>query len=122
MKSFKHHYFYYPFFMLLTVFFLFFSGTIVSAAVKTSDLETVPWSKAVGGIHGRNRLMGNSLLDIIVFGRNAGKAAAAKAKETELGTLTLKHIEDYAEELKSAGIESEDVSPLLLPHYARHER
>ena len=73
-------------------------------------------------IHGRNRLMGNSLLDIIVFGRNAGKAAAAKAKETELGTLTLKHIEDYAEELKSAGIESEDVSPLLLPHYARHER
>ena len=78
--------------------------------------------EAVGGIHGRNRLMGNSLLDIIVFGRNAGKAAAAKAKETELGTLTLKHIEDYAEELKSAGIESEDVSPLLLPHYARHER
>ena len=78
--------------------------------------------EAVGGIHGRNRLMGNSLLDIIVFGRNAGKAAAAKAKETELGTLTLKHIEDYAEELKSAGIESEDVSPQLLPHYARHER
>ena len=78
--------------------------------------------EAVGGIHGRNRLMGNSLLDIIVFGRNAGKAAAAKAKETELGNLTLKHIEDYAEELKSAGIESEDVSPLLLPHYARHER
>lgn len=36
--------------------------------------------EAVGGIHGRNRLMGNSLLDIIVFGRDAGKAAAAKAK------------------------------------------
>ena len=36
--------------------------------------------EAVGGIHGRNRLMGNSLLDIIVFGRNAGKAAAAKSK------------------------------------------
>ena len=52
----------------------------------------------------------------------AAQTAAAKAKETELGTLTLKHIEDYAEELKSAGIESEDVSPLLLPHYARHER
>ena len=30
--------------MLLTVFFLFFSDTTVSAAVKTSDLETVPWS------------------------------------------------------------------------------
>ncbi len=78
--------------------------------------------EAVGGIHGRNRLMGNSLLDIIVFGRNAGKAAAAKAKETELGALTLKHIEDYAEQLKNAGIDTGDVSPLLLPKYARHER
>ena len=29
--------------------------------------------EAVGGIHGRNRLMGNSLLDVIVFGRDAGK-------------------------------------------------
>ena len=29
--------------------------------------------EVVGGIHGRNRLMGNSLLDIIVFGRNAGQ-------------------------------------------------
>ena len=29
-----------------------------------------------GGIHGANRLMGNSLLDIIVFGRIAGKNAA----------------------------------------------
>lgn len=78
--------------------------------------------EAVGGIHGRNRLMGNSLLDIIVFGRNAGKAAAAKSKEVELGALTLKHIEDYAEQLRSAGIDTGDVSPLLLPKYARHER
>ncbi|MDO5424855.1 MAG: FAD-dependent oxidoreductase [Eubacteriales bacterium] len=78
--------------------------------------------EAVGGIHGRNRLMGNSLLDIIVFGRNAGKAAAAKAKDVELGAMTLSHIEDYAKELESAGIVSDDVSPLLLPKYARHER
>ena len=78
--------------------------------------------EAVGGIHGRNRLMGNSLLDIIVFGRNAGKAAARRAKDVELGTMTLKHIEDYAEELKGANVESCGVSPLLLPNYARHER
>lgn len=78
--------------------------------------------EAVGGIHGRNRLMGNSLLDIIVFGRNAGKAAAAKAKDVELGAMTLGHIEKYAEELKEAGIDTGEVSPLLLPKYARHER
>lgn len=78
--------------------------------------------EAVGGIHGRNRLMGNSLLDIIVFGRNAGKAAAAKAKSIELGKANLDHIEAYAKELTDAGVETRDVSPLLLPKYARHER
>ena len=78
--------------------------------------------EAVGGIHGRNRLMGNSLLDIIVFGRNAGKAAAKKAKEVELGTMNLDHIEAYAKELEEAGVETGTVSPLLLPKYARHER
>ncbi|MGN0334870.1 MAG: FAD-dependent oxidoreductase [Lachnospiraceae bacterium] len=78
--------------------------------------------EAVGGIHGRNRLMGNSLLDIIVFGRNAGKAAAAKAADVELGALSLKHIEDYARELEQADLHTGDVSPLLLPKYARHER
>jgi succinate dehydrogenase / fumarate reductase flavoprotein subunit len=78
--------------------------------------------EAVGGIHGRNRLMGNSLLDIIVFGRNAGKAAASRAKETEIGTMNLDHVKAYAEELKSAGLSTGEVSPLLLPKYARHER
>lgn len=78
--------------------------------------------EAVGGIHGRNRLMGNSLLDIIVFGRNAGKAAAARAKEVTLGTMNLDHVEKYAEELDAAGVTTGDVSPLLLPKYARHER
>ena len=78
--------------------------------------------EAVGGIHGRNRLMGNSLLDIIVFGRNAGKAAAAKAKEVELGEMNLDHINAYAEELEAAGVNTGDVSPLLLPKYARKSR
>jgi succinate dehydrogenase / fumarate reductase flavoprotein subunit len=35
--------------------------------------------EASGGVHGRNRLMGNSLLDILVFGRRAGTNAAEKA-------------------------------------------
>ena len=32
-----------------------------------------------GGVHGRNRMMGNSLLDCVVFGRRAGRAAAQAA-------------------------------------------
>ncbi len=42
---------------------------------------TVPgiWAagEITGGVHGRNRMMGNSLLDVCVFGRRAGAAAAA---------------------------------------------
>lgn len=73
--------------------------------------------EAVGGIHGRNRLMGNSLLDIIVFGRSAGKSAAAMAKTTTVGKLTLEHINKFADEAKAAGITTDVVSPKLLPDY-----
>lgn len=75
--------------------------------------------EAVGGIHGRNRLMGNSLLDIIVFGRSAGQNAAKVARETVLGELTLDHIKRFDEERRKAGIETECVSPKLLPDYRR---
>ncbi len=84
-----------------------------------SDLENLfVAGEAVGGIHGKNRLMGNSLLDVIVFGRNAGQHAAAKAKETAVkGELTLGHIYDYEAEMKKAGVEIDCVSPKLLPTY-----
>ena len=56
--------------------------------------------EAVGGIHGRNRLMGNSLLDVVVFGRNAGIHAAAKAKTvSEVGALNLDHVAAFEKEL-----------------------
>lgn len=32
--------------------------------------------EVTGGVHGRNRLAGNSLLECVVFGRIAGKEAA----------------------------------------------
>ena len=84
-----------------------------------SDLENLfVAGEAVGGIHGKNRLMGNSLLDVIVFGRNAGKHAAEKAKATsQTGELTLGHIYDYEAEMKKAGVVIDCVSPKLLPTY-----
>ena len=75
--------------------------------------------EAVGGIHGKNRLMGNSLLDIIVFGRSAGKNAAAKAKETTVGKLSLAHVASFEAEIEAAGITTDVVSPKLLPDYTR---
>ncbi|MBR4933008.1 MAG: FAD-binding protein [Clostridia bacterium] len=75
--------------------------------------------EAVGGIHGRNRLMGNSLLDIIVFGRNAGQNAAATAKNVTVGALTLDHVAKFEAEIAAGGIETDAVSPKLLPDYTR---
>lgn len=73
--------------------------------------------EAVGGIHGKNRLMGNSLLDIIVFGRSAGINAAKAAKEAVSAPLTLAHIAKFEAEIAEAGIETTTVSPKLLPNY-----
>jgi succinate dehydrogenase / fumarate reductase flavoprotein subunit len=33
-----------------------------------------------GGTHGRNRMMGNSLLECVVYGRRAGRASFEKAR------------------------------------------
>jgi len=73
-------------------------------------------------VQGRNRLGGNSLVDIFVFGRRAGKAAAEYAKRTELPTsLNLEHVRKYQQELAEAGIRQGLRSPLLLPDYTRPE-
>jgi succinate dehydrogenase/fumarate reductase flavoprotein subunit len=70
-----------------------------------------------GGIHGENRLMGNSLLDIMVFGRisgeNAGQYALNKAKD---GTLSLEHVVKYNKEVEQAKV-GDRVAPMLLPDY-----
>ena len=77
--------------------------------------------EAVGGIHGRNRLMGNSLLDIIVFGRNAGKYASERAKEVTVGKPKLDHVAAFGKELADAGIVPEKCSPQILPDYTRKD-
>ena len=90
----------------------------------STDVENLyAAGEVAGGIHGRNRLMGNSLLDVIVFGRNAGIYAAAKAKETSVPEkLTLEHIERFNKELEETGAATGTASPMLLPHYARKSK
>jgi len=73
--------------------------------------------EVTGGVHGKNRLMGNSQLELYVFGRRAGKYAAEHAKKTEIGNLTLTHLNTYEKWLSDAGIETERKSPMLLPEY-----
>ena len=92
--------------------------------IDTDGASSVPGlfgaGECVGGIHGRNRLIGNSTLDIFVFGRRAGRAAAKYAKQVKLGALTLDHVRQWQSGLKQAGLaELRPASPLLLPNYTR---
>ena len=72
-----------------------------------------------GGVHGENRLMGNSLLDVCVFGRIAGVSASEYVKgKFKDGKLTLDHVRRYHKELEETGIITDRVAPMLLPDYS----
>lgn len=71
-----------------------------------------------GGVHGRNRLVGNSLLDILVYGRRAGVASANFVKERAgKPALSLRHLRFFTEELSKLGVPKSRRSPLILPDY-----
>jgi succinate dehydrogenase / fumarate reductase flavoprotein subunit len=58
------------------------NGGLVIDEVAETTLEGIyACGEIAGGTHGRNRMMGNSLLECVVFGRRAGADAATKAKE-----------------------------------------
>jgi L-aspartate oxidase len=54
-------------------------GLVIDADAETTLEGVYACGEIAGGAHGRNRMMGNSLLECVVFGRRAGKAAATKA-------------------------------------------
>jgi aspartate oxidase len=55
-------------------------GLVIDPNAETTLEGVYACGEIAGGTHGRNRMMGNSLLECCVFGRRAGKAAAEKAK------------------------------------------
>src|SRR5438105_11913944 len=55
-------------------------GLVIDENAQTTVESLYACGEIAGGTHGRNRMMGNSLLECCVFGRRAGRAAAEKAK------------------------------------------
>lgn len=96
-------------------------GIEIDSDGKTSVPGLFAAGECSGGVQGRNRLGGNSLLDIFVFGRRTGRSAIEYIKRIELGKLTLQHVIKYHRELEREGLISNTVSPLLLPDYRREE-
>ncbi len=55
-------------------------GLVIDPDAQTTVEGLYACGEIAGGTHGRNRMMGNSLLECTVFGRRAGRAAAEKAR------------------------------------------
>jgi succinate dehydrogenase / fumarate reductase flavoprotein subunit len=74
-------------------------GIHVDADTQMSD---VPGLFAAGecaaGINGANRLGGNSLSDLVVFGKRAGEYAATFAKENSMGNIDEQQLDGHARE------------------------
>jgi succinate dehydrogenase flavoprotein subunit len=80
-----------------------------------SAQATVPGLFAAGeaaaGLHGANRLGGNSLSDLLVFGRRAGLAAALHAKEAGPSVIDESQVEAAAKEALAPFVRLEGKSP-----------
>ncbi len=55
-------------------------GLVIDEHASTTLEGVYACGEIAGGTHGRNRMMGNSLLECTVFGRRAGRAAAERAR------------------------------------------
>jgi succinate dehydrogenase/fumarate reductase flavoprotein subunit len=72
--------------------------------------------EVTGGLHGSNRLMGNSLLDITVFGRRAGMAISRDLPVRKI--VTLEGLKKYRAALKNISDKSVTgaiTAPQLFP-------
>ena len=86
-------------------------GIRVDSECRTDIAGLWACGEVTGGLHGKNRLMGNSLLDITVFGRRSAQSVLDNIPERGVATLT--NLQRFREELKK--IDSPVVSPKFFP-------
>ena len=68
---------------------------------ETSVAGLFVTGEAAAGVHGANRLGGNSLADILVFGKHAGASAAAYAKKQSHQKINEKEIENEIKRIEN---------------------
>jgi succinate dehydrogenase / fumarate reductase flavoprotein subunit len=96
-------------------------GVLIDEFGRTDVPGLYVAGEAAGGVHGRNRLMGNSLLGILVFGRRAGKDAAKRVLSAKVGEATLNHVTKFHAEMRKTLPNVKRHTPILLPDYRREE-
>ena len=91
-------------------------GLVINANTETCLPNLYAAGEVSGGTHGSNRLMGNSLLEINVFGRAAGLSTAKRIPKVTLGKLTLDHIRQYNALCDEFKVKNPP-TPMLFPDY-----
>ncbi|MHA1840025.1 MAG: FAD-binding protein [Candidatus Ranarchaeia archaeon] len=93
-------------------------GVEINEKNETSVPGLFAAGEVCGGVHGKNRLMGNSIMDWNVFGRRAGiNATRYIRKRSSIGKLSLDHLLRYEKMLREAKIKTKRKAPILLPEY-----
>ena len=86
-------------------------GIQVDSECRTDVAGLWACGEVTGGLHGKNRLMGNSLLDITVFGRRSAESVLHNIPER--GAITLSKLKRFRNERKN--IKSTIISPRFFP-------
>jgi succinate dehydrogenase / fumarate reductase flavoprotein subunit len=90
-------------------------GILVDAETTASSLPGLfAAGEAAAGLHGANRLGGNSLSDLMVFGRRAGQAAAAFAAKNPAGRLDAEQIGDAERDILAPFDRSDGENPYTV--------
>jgi succinate dehydrogenase / fumarate reductase flavoprotein subunit len=90
-------------------------GIRVEAETAKASVEGLfAAGEAAAGLHGANRLGGNSLSDLLVFGRRAGLAAAEHANEVTTAPIDSGQIEEAAREMLAPFEHKDGESPYTI--------
>ncbi len=90
-------------------------GILVNAETTATTLSGLfAAGEAAAGLHGANRLGGNSLSDLVVFGRRAGQSAAAHAGKTSPGALDTNQIAEAERDMLAPFERGEGENPYTV--------
>lgn len=96
-------------------------GVAIDKEGATSVAGLYCVGEVTGGIHGRNRLMGNALLDILSMARRAGASAAQAGRSGVAARAGIGHVHAWQRELTLAGLPLHVKAPQLFPGYANFD-
>lgn len=86
-------------------------GVVVDPETHATRIEGLyAAGEVTTGVHGANRLGGNSLVETIIFGRRAGEAAAAYSRDLQIQLRTRRSIDEAHDELDRLTHEGDELA------------